>query len=101
MVLAQDLKDDSGRLLVAEGTSLSEALISRLEQTGAALVYVQGDGGRETEEALDDKVYGKEFEQIEARIDSKFRRFAGNEVMIHISKCAKRFLKLKIKKEIK
>ncbi len=89
MVLAQDLRDEGDRLLVTRGTELTDTLIDRLRQTGAAVVYIEGNGnGQETASAASEE----DIARIEQGVDDKFGPFADDPVMMHIAVRAKQYL---------
>ena len=97
-VLADDVKDDSGRLLIVKGTRLSESLISRLQRIGVIFVYIESEENFSLTDEEDDHLFEKEFQEIEARVNKKFEAFCEHPVMSHIALCAKRYLKLRLKK---
>ena len=78
MVVAKDIMDITGKLLVAKGVTLSEQLIPRLSQRGVDLVWVESD---EEEISLSPKEIERIKEEIRENLDKRFRLVAQDPIM--------------------
>ncbi len=70
MVVAKVVTDIAGRILVAEGVTLNEGLISRLCQRDVDVVWVKGDG---EEGSLSPEEIERTKEKIQEDLDRRFR----------------------------
>ncbi|MCM8824076.1 MAG: hypothetical protein NC822_05345 [Candidatus Omnitrophica bacterium] len=94
VVLAKDIVNENGLLLVAKGTSLDEKLLSLLKDRGVKWVYVNVNI-RELDQPLP-KELEEEYKNIEERIDKKFKEFGDHYVMQKIAHSAKEYLKTRL-----
>ena len=99
MITAEDIRDASGRLLVAKGTELSESLIFRLTKIGAAGIYVEGESSSGNEKIVDLDLEEK-FNAIENRVNKKFQAVKDSPLMAHLALRAANYLKENLKKRL-
>jgi len=78
MVVAKDIMDITGKLLVAKGVTLSEQLIPRLSQREVDFVWVESD---EEEISLSPKEIERIKEEIRENLDKRFRLVAQDPIM--------------------
>ncbi len=78
MVVAKDIIDITGKLLVAKGVTLSEQLIPRLNQRGVDLVWVESD---EEEVPLSPEEIEGIKKNIAEDLDKRFRLVAQDPIM--------------------
>lgn len=71
MMLAQDVRDHQGNVLLAEGASLSDSTLAALRRRGVESVQVEGDSVSEAELAA-------AREQAQARLAQLFRKPHGS-----------------------
>jgi len=78
MKLARPLENSSGMVLMAEGTELTEARISKIENMGVDSVYIDGPTrpARPKEELL-------------AALEERFRKVGGNPRMALLKKAVR------------
>jgi len=92
IVLAKDIVNDDGLLLVTKGTVLDDKLLSLLKARGIKWVYVDISGINQT---LSPELE-EEYKKIVERIDTKFKEFSEHPVMMRISNAAKEYWKTKL-----
>ena len=78
MVVAKDIMNIAGKLLVAKGVTLNEPLISRLVQREIDIVWVKSD---EEEISLSPKEIEGIKEEIREDLDKRFRLVAQDPIM--------------------
>jgi len=78
MVVAKDIMDITGKLLVAKGVTLSEQLIPRLSQRGVDLVWVESD---EEEDPFSPEEIAEIKRRIGEELDKRFRLVAQDPIM--------------------
>ncbi|MCM8774095.1 MAG: hypothetical protein NC820_05115 [Candidatus Omnitrophica bacterium] len=94
VVLAKDIVNENGLLLVAKGTFLDEKLLSLLKDRGVKWVYVNVNI-KELDQPLP-KELEEECRNIEERIEKKFKEFDDHYVMRKIANSAKEYLKTRL-----
>jgi hypothetical protein len=77
MVLAKEVCGTSGSVLLAKGTVLTASMGHRLKNWGVQFVYAEG----EEESPQTGNVMGVSPEEMRTRLESKFSRVIGNEIM--------------------
>jgi len=78
MVVAKDIMDITGKLLVAKGVTLSEKLIPRLSQREVDFVWVESD---EEEISLSPKEIERIKEEIRENLEKRFHLVAQDPIM--------------------
>ena len=78
MVVAKDIMDITGKLLVAKGVTLNEPLISRLAQREIDIVWVKSD---DQEVSLSPKEIAGIKEEIKEDLDKRFSLVAQDPIM--------------------
>ena len=77
MIVARDICNTSGNILVAKGTKLSSALGRRLENWGIATVYIEG----EEEVQKESNIVQESPENIQKHLLQKFSQVLDNPLM--------------------
>ncbi len=78
MKLARPLLNSSGMVLMAEGTELTEARISKIENMGVDSVYIDGPS-----------IPARPKDELLASLDSRFTKVEGNPRMAIIKNAVK------------
>jgi len=86
MVTARPIEASNGQVLCAKGTSLSEALISRLERLDISHITVEGH-------PVDDGTPRKTLEEKLADIDQRFSRVSDDKLMMALKVVVQKHVK--------
>ena len=100
MILAKEILDEKGRVLLKKGDPIREAYIHKLNDWGISAVCVETPGEDQSKDAdAGSENSAKEIvvpieitERYEARLDAKFSEFPTNVLMNTIKKAAVRRL---------
>lgn len=91
MVLDKPILRNNGQILVAQGTEISESLLSRLENMGISAVTVQGNPV-EMEGVTPPKTYQQRIDEL----DHLFRRYNDDKWMSKMKSFIRSYFKRKI-----
>lgn len=94
MVLDKPILRDTGQILVAQGTEISESLLSRLENMGISSVTVHGNPV-EMEGVTPPKTYQQRIDEL----DHLFRRYKDDKWMSKMKSFIRSYFKRKIAAE--
>ena len=73
MILANDVKNDRGMVLLPRGSELTDQLIARLENSGVESISIQNAGGGQDE-----------FEKKKAVLDQRFSLVMSIPIMVEL-----------------
>ena len=98
MVLAKALTNSDGKVLVAEKGRLTEKILTRLEDWGCDVVFVEGDPQSDEEKGI---VVGLDIssgdtEELFAQIDKSFSKVSDDALMIKVRETLKEQLVKKL-----